>query len=64
MQDAVQLAPDNCNSWYVICVKQGTYKENVEMGKKKNIMIVGDGLDSTISVIDGSTTLNSATFGT
>lgn len=41
----------------------------VRVGKKKtNVMIVGDGMDSTIitgslNVVDGSTTFNSATLG-
>lgn len=50
---------------YVIYVKQGTYKENVQI-KLKNIMLVGDGIGKTIitgskSVGGGSTTFNSAT---
>ena len=50
-------------------MKKGTYKENVEVVKnKKNLMIVGDGMDKTIitgslNVVDGSTTFNSATLG-
>ncbi|KAL3345527.1 hypothetical protein AABB24_024471 [Solanum stoloniferum] len=65
--EAVTSAPDNSNSRYVIYVKKGIYKENVEIGKKKkNIMLVGDGMDATIitgnlNVIDGSTTFKSAT---
>ncbi|KAL3536984.1 hypothetical protein ACH5RR_000350 [Cinchona calisaya] len=52
---------------YVIQVKAGTYKENVEIGTKlKNIMLVGDGIGKTIitgsrSVGGGSTTFKSAT---
>ncbi|KAK9068257.1 hypothetical protein SSX86_012368 [Deinandra increscens subsp. villosa] len=52
---------------YVIYVKAGTYKENIEIGSKlKNIMIVGDGIGKTIitgskSVGGGATTFNSAT---
>ncbi|BBH00757.1 methylesterase PCR A, partial [Prunus dulcis] len=48
--------------------KPGTYKENVEVGKnKKNLMIVGDGMDDTVitgslNVVDGSTTFKSATL--
>ncbi|XP_059450134.1 pectinesterase 2 [Corylus avellana] len=50
---------------YVIYVKAGTYKENIEI-KLKNIMLVGDGIGKTIitgskSVGGGSTTFNSAT---
>ncbi|XP_030552009.2 pectinesterase 2-like [Rhodamnia argentea] len=52
---------------YVIYIKAGTYKENIEVGSKlKNIMFVGDGIGKTIitgskSVGGGSTTFNSAT---
>ncbi|KAG0490969.1 hypothetical protein HPP92_007832 [Vanilla planifolia] len=55
-------------SRYVIHVKAGVYKENVEISKSmKNLMIVGDGMDSTVvtgskNVVDGSTTFRSATF--
>ncbi|XP_043707374.1 pectinesterase-like [Telopea speciosissima] len=65
--EAVASAPNNGNSRYVIYVKKGTYKENVQVGQqKKNVMIVGDGMDSTIitgslNVVDGATTFNSAT---
>ncbi|XP_043705950.1 pectinesterase-like [Telopea speciosissima] len=67
VQEAVAAAPNNGNTRYVIYVKKGTYKENVQVGKtKKNLMFVGDGMDSTIitgslNVADGSTTFNSAT---
>ena len=55
------------NERFVIYVKAGTYKENVEI-KLKNIMLVGDGIGKTIvigskSVGGGSTTFNSATIG-
>ncbi|KAF6174709.1 hypothetical protein GIB67_008764 [Kingdonia uniflora] len=52
---------------YIINVKAGVYKENLEIGNSlTNIMLVGDGLRSTIitgsrSVVGGSTTFNSAT---
>ncbi|XVF08444.1 hypothetical protein REPUB_Repub07fG0004300 [Reevesia pubescens] len=55
------------NGRFVIRVKSGIYKENLEIGSKlKNIMLVGDGLRNTIitgsrSVGGGSTTFNSAT---
>lgn len=67
--EAIASAPDNSKTRYVIYVKKGTYKENVEIGKKKkNIMLVGDGMDATIitgnlNVVDGSTTFKSATVG-
>ncbi|KAJ4960241.1 hypothetical protein NE237_020151 [Protea cynaroides] len=56
-------------SRFVIYVKKGTYKENVEITKSmKNIMLIGDGIDATIvtgskNVQDGSTTFRSATVG-
>ncbi|KAF8380472.1 hypothetical protein HHK36_027958 [Tetracentron sinense] len=52
---------------YIIYVKAGTYKENVQIGNSlANIMLVGDGIGKTIvtgskSVGGGSTTFNSAT---
>lgn len=69
LAEAVAAAPNKSKTRYIIHVKKGTYKENVEIGKnKKNLMIVGDGMNSTIitgslNVIDGSTTFKSATVG-
>lgn len=69
LKEAVASAPKNGKTRYIIYVKKGTYAENVEVGKsKKNVMIVGDGMNSTLitgslNVIDGSTTFNSATVG-
>ncbi|XP_020091999.1 pectinesterase-like [Ananas comosus] len=69
VQEAVDAARDGRKSArYVIYVKKGVYKENVNIGKtKKNVMIVGDGKSATVitgsrNVIDGSTTFNSATL--
>eukprot|EP00253_Pinus_taeda_P021026 PITA_21026 len=65
---AIAAAPEKSGKRYVIKVKKGTYKENVEVGKTKtNIMLIGEGMEATIvtgsrNVIDGSTTFNSATF--
>ncbi|KAL0012408.1 hypothetical protein SO802_007516 [Lithocarpus litseifolius] len=67
VKEAVASAPNNGKTRYVIYVKKGKYKENVEVGKsKKNLMIVGDGMNSTIitgslNFVDGTTTFNSAT---
>ncbi|KAG5516541.1 hypothetical protein RHGRI_037299 [Rhododendron griersonianum] len=64
---AVASAPNKGKTRYVIYVKAGTYKENVQIASgKTNLMLVGDGLGSTIitgslNVVDGSTTFNSAT---
>uniref|UniRef100_A0A803NZT8 Pectinesterase n=1 Tax=Cannabis sativa TaxID=3483 RepID=A0A803NZT8_CANSA len=67
INEAVAAVPDKSTSRFVIYVKKGVYKEKVEIGKnKKNVMLVGDGMDATIitgslNVVDGSTTFNSAT---
>lgn len=69
VMDAVLAAPDNSMRRYVIYIKRGVYFENVEIKKKKwHLMMIGDGIDSTIisgnrSFIDGWTTFRSATFG-
>lgn len=69
VKEAVDAAPDGGKRRYVIYVKKGVYKENVEVGKKKReLMIVGDGMDATVitgsrNVVDGATTFNSATLG-
>ncbi|CAK9134273.1 unnamed protein product [Ilex paraguariensis] len=53
---------------FVIYVKKGVYKENVEIKKSmKNLMFIGDGIDATIvsghkNVQDGTTTFRTATF--
>ncbi|KAL9389660.1 hypothetical protein Peur_018265 [Populus x canadensis] len=54
---------------FVIYVKRGVYKENVEIKKSmKNLMFVGDGIDATVitsnkNTQDGTTTFRSATVG-
>lgn len=66
---AVAAAPEKSSKRYVIRIKAGVYRENVEVPKKKtNIMFLGDGRTTTIitaskNVKDGSTTFNSATVG-
>ncbi|XP_062207108.1 pectinesterase-like [Phragmites australis] len=68
VKEAVDAAPDGGTSRYVIYVKKGVYKESLEVGKKKReLMIVGDGMDATVitgsrNVVDGATTFNSATL--
>ncbi|XP_074569907.1 pectinesterase-like [Curcuma longa] len=65
---AVEEAPDHSQRRYVIHVKKGVYKENVDIKKKKwNLMIIGDGVGQTIisgdrNYVDGWTTYRSATF--
>ncbi|XP_054778828.1 pectinesterase-like [Prosopis cineraria] len=67
VNEAVASAPDKSKTRYVIHVKKGVYKENVEIGsKKKNVMLVGDGKDATIitgslNFIDGTPTFRTAT---
>ncbi|KAK7825027.1 pectinesterase 2 [Quercus suber] len=67
IKEAISAASSQSGSGrFVIYVKAGTYKENVEI-KLKNIMLVGDGIGKTIvtgskSVGGGSTTFNSATI--
>ena len=47
--EAVAAAPDKKEERFVIYVKEGVYDEIVEVPKKKkNVMIVGDGMDLTI----------------
>ncbi|CAH2036610.1 unnamed protein product [Thlaspi arvense] len=64
---AVASAPEKSNKRFVIHIKTGVYRENVEVTKKKkNIMFLGDGRGKTIitgsrNVVDGSTTFHSAT---
>ncbi|XP_028796244.1 pectinesterase [Neltuma alba] len=67
VSEAVAAAPEGSTTRYVIRIKAGVYRENVEVPKKKtNLMFVGDGRTSTIitgnrNVADGSTTFHSAT---
>ncbi|KAK7285691.1 hypothetical protein RJT34_20469 [Clitoria ternatea] len=64
---AVAAAPEQSSKRYVIKIKAGVYRENVDVPKKKtNIMFLGDGRTKTIitasrNVADGSTTFSSAT---
>ena len=66
---AVAAAPSRSKSRYVIKIKAGVYKENVQIpSSKTNLMFIGDGRSNTIitasrSVASGSTTFNSATVG-
>ncbi|KAI4335143.1 hypothetical protein L6164_013816 [Bauhinia variegata] len=68
VMDAVLAAPNYSMKRYVIYIKRGIYRENVEIKKKKwNLMMIGDGMDATVisgnrSYIDGWTTFRSATF--
>ncbi|KAK6796079.1 hypothetical protein RDI58_009534 [Solanum bulbocastanum] len=67
VSEAVAKAPEKSSKRYVIRIKAGVYRENVDVPKKKtNIMFMGDGRSNTIitasrNVQDGSTTFHSAT---
>ncbi|XP_011012638.1 PREDICTED: pectinesterase-like [Populus euphratica] len=67
VSEAVAAAPESSSSRYIIRIKAGVYRENVDVpSRKTNIMFMGDGRTTTIitasrNVVDGSTTFNSAT---
>ncbi|EEF49914.1 putative pectinesterase/pectinesterase inhibitor 22 [Ricinus communis] len=64
---ALNEAPNHSNRRYIIYVKQGIYRENIDMKKKKtNIMLVGDGIGKTVvtgnrNFMQGWTTFRTAT---
>ncbi|KAI3802797.1 hypothetical protein L1987_30940 [Smallanthus sonchifolius] len=64
---AVAAAPSKSGTRYVIKIKAGVYRENVNIpSSKTNLMFIGDGRSNTIitaseSVAGGNTTFNSAT---
>ncbi|KAL9997471.1 putative pectinesterase [Helianthus debilis subsp. tardiflorus] len=66
--DALNAVPDKSKKRFVIHVKKGIYYENVRIEKPKwNVMMIGEGMDSTIvsgslNVVDGTPTFQSATF--
>ncbi|XP_031260572.1 probable pectinesterase/pectinesterase inhibitor 25 [Pistacia vera] len=71
IEDAIAFAPNNSmpeDGYFIIYVKQGYYEEYVVVPKyKKNIFLIGDGINRTVitgnhSVLDGWTTYNSSTF--
>ncbi|PRQ56006.1 putative pectinesterase [Rosa chinensis] len=65
---ALKAVPDKSKKRTVIYVKKGVYFENVRVEKSKwNVVVVGDGMTSTIvsaslNVVDGTPTFSSATF--
>lgn len=70
--EAIAAAPDNLrpeDGYFLIYAKEGSYEEYVTVpSKKKNILLIGDGINKTCitgnhSVVDGWTTFNSSTFG-
>ncbi|KAK8490294.1 hypothetical protein V6N13_098031 [Hibiscus sabdariffa] len=67
VSEAVAAAPERSRTRYIIKIKAGVYRENVDVPRRKsNLMFVGDGRVNTIitasrNVVDGSTTFNSST---
>ncbi|EEF46613.1 probable pectinesterase/pectinesterase inhibitor 25 [Ricinus communis] len=68
--DAIAIAPNNSkpeDGYFVIYAREGYYEEYVIVPKyKKNILLIGDGINRTVitgnhSVVDGWTTFNSST---
>ncbi|KAL5827923.1 hypothetical protein ACOSQ3_019768 [Xanthoceras sorbifolium] len=68
ISEAVAASAKSGSKRFVIYVKKGVYKENVEIKKSiKNLMIIGDGIDATIVTGNknskgGTTTFRTATF--
>ncbi|OVA13431.1 Pectinesterase [Macleaya cordata] len=71
INDAVAAAPNNTNitdGYFLIYICSGVYEEYVTIDKKKkNILMMGDGINQTVitgnrNVVDGWTTFNSASF--
>lgn len=69
VSEAVAAAPGGSRKRYIIKIKAGVYRENVEIPRSKtNLMFIGDGQKNTIitarrNVKEGSTTFRSATVG-
>ncbi|GLJ13603.1 hypothetical protein SUGI_0216170 [Cryptomeria japonica] len=67
--EAVNAAPQQSSKRYVIYIKAGLYKENIDIpSQKTNLMFIGEGRDKTVvtgskSVADGVTTFKTATVG-
>ncbi|XP_051138252.1 pectinesterase-like [Andrographis paniculata] len=65
---ALKAVPEKSKKRFVIYVKKGVYVENVRVEKKQwNVMMIGDGRNSTIvsgslNFVDGTPTFQSATF--
>ncbi|MCL7021525.1 hypothetical protein MKW94_016569 [Papaver nudicaule] len=68
VQEAVESAPNMSHTRYVIYVKKGIYNGQVIIGKhKRNLMLVGDGMDLTIitgslNAVDGTHTFDCGTL--
>ncbi|KAM3334556.1 hypothetical protein ACQJBY_029155 [Aegilops geniculata] len=70
VREAVAAAPDNGGKRFVVYVKEGVYKETVNVPwEKTNLVLVGDGMGKTVITGDlnadtpGVSTFNTATVG-
>lgn len=69
INEALDAAPNNSDTRFVIYIKGGAYYEYIEVVRKKTmIMFLGDGIGKTLikgnrSVVDGWTTFRSSTVG-
>lgn len=70
--DAIAAAPNNTrpeDGYFVIYAREGVYEEYIVVPiNKKNLMLIGDGINKTIitgnhNVVDGWTTYNCSSFG-
>ncbi|KAL0322649.1 UNVERIFIED_CONTAM: putative pectinesterase/pectinesterase inhibitor 46 [Sesamum angustifolium] len=65
---ALNDAPNNGKQRYVIYIKKGVYVENVRIDiAKRNVMMIGDGMNATVvsgslNFVDGTPTFSTATF--
>lgn len=71
VQEAVDAAPVQGESRFVIYIKEGVYEETVRVGfEKTNVVFLGDGMGTTVITgslnagMVGITTFESATVGT
>lgn len=68
IKEAITLAPNRSSNRFLIKINAGVYEENLEIPREKvNIMLVGDGMNSTVitgskSFADGFSTFTSATL--
>lgn len=67
--EALAVAPSHSQNYFVIFVRRGVYKENVNVDSSKcNLVLIGEGMDVTTisgsrSFRSGWETFYSATFG-
>ncbi|KAL8160912.1 hypothetical protein V2J09_012401 [Rumex salicifolius] len=68
IREAIEMAPSFSKIRFLIKIKSGVYEENVDIPRNKtNIMLAGDGMQSTViassrNFVDGFSTFTSATL--